>query len=181
MPIEKKQDLLLKSLLQFYKKEANISQLIRILDNKADGVSLRIIDYLCTNYAKKCDVIYYVDKTLPFNLYLQYRSQLKAYSKMQFDPFRRHQRIHISVPESVVKGGKLETTVAQLNFFKWAIENKVIEYISNQDVLQKVEKHMNAACKKQKSNVIPESPSITKKVVSASAKRHNINVTVTFR
>ena len=180
MPIEKKEDLLLKSLLQFYKKEANISKLVRILDNKADGVSLRIIDYLCTNYSKKCDVIYYVDKT-PFNLYLQYRSQLKAYSKMRFDPFRRHQRIHITVPESVVKGGKLETTVAQLNFFKWAIENKVIEYISNQDVLKKVESHMNSSCKKQKANKIPEKPLITKKVVSASAKRHNINVTVTFK
>ena len=120
MPIEKKHDILLKSLLEFYKKDKNMNLLAQCVLKKCK-ISLRIIDYLCTNYAKNECVLYYLqpkDKS-PFNLYLQYRSQLKAYSKMQFDPFRRHNRISIVCKHTENK--KLETTVAQLNFFKWAI------------------------------------------------------------
>lgn len=170
MTIEKKQDLLLKSLLGFYKKDKNMQKLADCVLKKGD-ISLRIIDYLCTNYAKNECVLYYLhpkDKT-PFNLYLQYRGQLKAYSKMQFDPFRRHNRITISCKFG--ENGELETTVAQLNFFKWAIENKVIDYLENDTNRKKVEAHM---LKRQ------EKSSNTKEF-TGKTKRHNIQVTVTFK
>ena len=51
---------------------------------------------------------------------------LKAYSKKMFDPFRRHDRIKIDCPHLGLL--KFNTTVAQLTFFKWAIENKIVEY-----------------------------------------------------
>jgi hypothetical protein len=179
MPIENKQDMLLKKLMVFYKKTENMKQFMNVINN-TDGISLRIIDYLCTNYAKTCDVVYYIDKKTPFNLYLQYRSQLKAYSKLQFDPFRRHTRIKISVPESLCPSGSLETTVAQLNFFKWAIENKVIAYLQDKENFKQVEEHMNAVtkpkCKKDNTSKMH-----IKSKKNVSAKRHNINVTVTFR
>ena len=175
--IEKKQEMLLKSLILYYKKESKLKEFLNVVCNKKDGISLRIIDYLCTNYAKTQDVVYYIDKKTPFNLFLQYRSQLKAYSKLQFDPFRRHERITISVPTSYSDSGTLETTVAQLNFFKWAIENDVIKYLENSEILKKIETHMNSNSKKG----IKTTPvtADTKKV--ASAKRHHINVTVTFK
>ena len=148
-------------------------QLVDVL-SKDSRLSLRVIDYLCTNYAKKHDVMYYIDRT-PFNLFLQYRGQLKAYSKMQFDPFRRHERIFINVPQNILPGGKLETTVAQLNFFKWAIDHKVLDYLSGA-VIETVEKSMNTMCKKTKTASSIPTPKIT-----TSAKRHHINVTVTFK
>ena len=179
--IEKKQDLLLKSLLKFYKCDDHLKQLVNIIKSN-NGISLRIIDYLCTNYAKKCDVMYYIDRKRPFNLYLQYRSQLKAYSKMQFDPFRRHERITIPIPEYLIETKVLETTVAQLNFFKWAIENKVIKYLSDPNILKSVEKHMNTSGVKKETKGKGGDPSVVrKKVTSVSAKRHNIHVTVTFK
>ena len=171
MTIEKKQDLLLKSLLNFYKKDKHMSKLAECVLKKGD-VSLRIIDYLCTNYAKNECVLYYLhpkDKT-PFNLYLQYRGQLKAYSKMQFDPFRRHNRVII--PCKFADDNKLETTVAQLNFFKWAIENKVIDYLDNEANRKKVEAHMMKKNEQGKGKV---------KELSSKTKRHNIQVTVTFK
>lgn len=171
MTIEKKQDLLLKSLLEFYKKDKNMSKLADCVLKTGD-VSLRIIDYLCTNYAKNECVVYYLhakDKT-PFNLYLQYRGQLKAYSKMQFDPFRRHNRV--SIPCKYAENNKLETTVAQLNFFKWAIENKVLDYLDNENNRKKVEAHMMKKTEKGKTQV---------KELSGKIKRHNIQVTVTFK
>mgnify|MGYP000235827563 CR=1 FL=1 len=175
MPIESRQDLLMKTLQRYYKNPKTLETLVQVVHNPG-GVSLRVIDYLCTNYAKTHDIVYYVDKKIPFNLYLQYRSQLKAYSKMQFDPFRRHERITIPVPTSMISSGVLETTVAQLNFFKWAIENKVISYIQNPGTLKKIEAHMNSAPKQAKSK-----QNSSKRNVSASTKRHNMNVTVSFK
>ena len=156
--------------------------IVDLIEKDHHGISLRVIDYLCTNYAKNHDVVYFVGpkKTSPFNLYLQYRAQLKAYSKMQFDPFRRHERINISVPVHLHSNGTIETTVAQLNFFRWAIDNKVIDYLKNKDNIVLVERQMNTVVKKTHKTT-PKIKSFNKKeVVSSCAKRHNIKVTVTF-
>ena len=168
MTIEKKQELLLKALSSFYQKEKNLKILYNCIF-KEGQISLRVIDYLCTNFAKNMYVVYYINSKdkIPFNLYLQYRAQLKAYSKMQFDPFRRHERIHI--PCKFAPNNKLETTVAQMNFFKWAIENKVIEYLENEKNRIAVEEHMNNSGKDSSTKQFTGKP-----------KRHNITVTVTF-
>jgi hypothetical protein len=42
-----------------------------------------------------------------------------------FDPYCRQQRILIPYDKTT----QIETTIGQLHFFKWAIINKVIEYI----------------------------------------------------
>lgn len=178
MPIQNKQDLLLNSLLKYYEKQSNLKKVVDILEKKSK-VSLRIVDYLCTNYAKQHDVVYYIgNRKTPFNLYLDYRSQLKAYSKMQFDPFKRHQRITINVPTSIKQEGKLETTVAQLNFFKWAIDNKVLEYLDDHKNMEKIDKNMNQTQVKKKQ---PESKSKKTNVFTTTTKRQNLQVTVTFQ
>lgn len=172
MTVGKKQDILLKSLIEFYKKDKNMQCLAKCVLKQGD-TSLRIIDYLCTNYAKNECVLYHLhpkDKT-PFNLYLNYRSQLKAYSKLQFDPFRRHNRIKIHC--KYAENNLLETTVAQLNFFKWAIENKVIDFIEIETNRKKIEKHMLLKQEKEKSCNVKE--------LTGKTKRHNIQVTITFQ
>ena len=99
-------DLLLTSLQTFYTKDENMNILNMILNNQKK-VSLRLIDWFTTNFSKKYNVIYliYKDnnniKTIQetdtivnqFNVYNSYKSQLKAYSKKQFDPFCRRERI----------------------------------------------------------------------------------------
>jgi len=165
MPILKKQDILLESLKKFYTNQTNFNKLKNIL-SKDTSISLRAIDYLCTNYAKSHDIIYNVGKS-PFNLYLSYRSQLKAYSKMQFDPFRRHDRIALKIEGYET----LETTVAQLNFFKWAIEKKVIDWYKNNTA--KVEKELTSGC-------IPKSKQKKSGELQKHAKRHNVHITVSF-
>jgi len=120
-------------LLCFYKKNENAKKLTETL-NKDSKISLRAIDFLCTNYSKNLNVIYMIDNQ-PFNLYVQYRAQLKAYSKLQFDPFRRHERIKFMLNDT-----EIETTVAQLNFFRWAIQKKVIDWIEKN--ISFVEKEM---------------------------------------
>jgi len=74
-----------------------------------------------------------------FHLHLEYRAQLKSYTKLHFDPFRRHERISF-ILETTPELSVIETTVGQLNFFRWAIQNNVLAYIENH--LAAVEKAM---------------------------------------
>lgn len=138
-----KQDLLLQSLYKFYNEE-NMSKIIPIL-NQDSNVSLRILDWLVTNYAKKHNITYQVPvpalvtaEKKPtirnFNIYLNYKTQLKAYSKKQFDPFCRRERI---VFKPITNGTETAfvTTIGQLNFFRWTLQNKVLDY-ANQHLVQ---------------------------------------------
>ena len=53
---------------------------------------------------------------------------MKSYSKKKFDPFCRRDRIDFEYNDNnEVK--KIETTIGQLNFFKWAIDNLIIDFI----------------------------------------------------
>ena len=134
MFIENKQDLLFNILKKFYSNKSNLDILLKCVYAKGN-ISLRLIDHLCTNYAKESPVIYKVNGEM-FNLYPMYRSQLKAYSKKRFDPFRRNDRIHLNVGDE-----KVETTIAQLNFFKWLIENNVLQWLEKN--LKTVDDNMN--------------------------------------
>jgi hypothetical protein len=64
--------------------------------------------------------------------------KLKAYSKKRFDPFCRWDRITIPYND----GAFIQTTIGQLNFFKWAIENDVVHYI--EENYQTIENDMNS-------------------------------------
>jgi len=133
--INSKKDILISSLLKFYKNKDNMNILKKITYQQS-AISLRILDYFVTNYSKKYNINYELttkknDRT-NFIVYLEYKSQLKAYSKKQFDPFCRNKRISLRDLDGIEN----ETTIGQLNFFKWAIENKIIEYVEkNFDVI----------------------------------------------
>ena len=133
-------ELLLNKLLKFYQKDNNLSVILPII-NGASVVSLRLIDWFTTNYAKKNYIIYNVtDKRgnkKRFNVYVDYKLKLKAYSKRRFDPFCRWERINIPYGDD----SHIQTTIGQLNFFKWALENNILEYIQKNS--NKIEGDMN--------------------------------------
>ena len=172
MKIENKNDLLLKSLTTFYKKPSNMKILYSYV-SKSSPISLRIFDFLCTKYIKNRNIIYYIEKCgkkTPFNLNVAYKAQLKAYSKLQFDPFKRHDRIDIQCPLS--SDGKLTTTVGQLNFFRFAIEHSLIQWIENPENLKKVEAAISSDTKSKSTK------EKTKKITTST---NNLKITVTFK
>jgi hypothetical protein len=128
---------LLTNLLKFYEEGNNMDFMLRIINGES-RISLRIIDWFATNYAKKYYTVYTIpDSDRRFKVYVDYKLKLKAYSKKRFDPFCRWERI--TVP---YKDGKyIQTTIGQLNFFKWALENNVIRYI--EENYANIEKDMN--------------------------------------
>jgi len=143
-------DLLLNNLMNFYENPENMNT-IQTVVNGESKVSLRIIDWFVTNYAKKFDTEYVIRmrtgilkdlvEDCKFKVYHRYKLQLKAYSKKRFDPFCRWDRI--SIP--CTKNGEeclMETTIGQLNFFKWAIDNRILDYIEK--YYADIEKDMNS-------------------------------------
>ena len=58
-------------------------------------VSLRVLDYTCTNYAKKTRVL--TTGTPPVHVFSLYKDWLRHYRRKTFDPFRRRERVYFRV------------------------------------------------------------------------------------
>ena len=136
-----KQDVLMNSLIKYYNTKQNINILLDIFKDES-SVSLRVIDWFVTNYSKKKQITYFISNKL-FNVHLEYKQQLKGYSKKQFDPFCRRNRIKFYYNDIDF----IITTVGQLNFFRWANNNNIINYIKQS--LKEIEKDMNESYRNQ--------------------------------
>ena len=182
--------LLYKSLIEFYNKDKNIERLNDILFSTK--ISLRIIDWFVTNYSKKNNTNYTLYKTptgkmtiisneinkhhKQITIYHSYKAQLKSYQKKNFDPFCRRNRINFAC-----KNYEISTTIGQLNFFKWALDNLVIEYINNNYSL--IEEDMNLSIKKPKNkleNKIRKKRQELSKSASRGLNKNNVTVRITF-
>ena len=167
--------LLLESLIDYYKVNMHIFTCILINKN---SISLRILDWLVTNYSKKHNVIYSINNT-HFNVYLDYKNQLKAYSKKLFDPFCRRERILFFDHD----GKEIITTVGQLNFFRWALENKILDYILEH--FDDIENDMNNSLRnlyKKKNSDDKTRRKRTELSISAtkSVNKHDVSIIVQF-
>lgn len=129
-------DLLLNKLMQFYNKDNNFEKMLEIINGQSN-ISLRIVDWFATNYSKKYYTVYNIPTDSRFKVYNDYKLKLKAYSKKRFDPFCRWERITIPYKNDTF----IQTTIGQLNFFKWALENEVINYITIN--YESIDKDMN--------------------------------------
>ena len=144
-------ELLLNNLMDFYKNESYLNRMLKIITGESK-ISLRIVDWFATNYAKKYYTLYPIDNNqgnvIRFKVYFDYKLKLKAYSKKRFDPFCRWDRISIPYKDET----SIETTIGQLNFFKWAIENDVIKYIEeNYDIIEKDMNNRNSTSKRKET------------------------------
>lgn len=131
-------DLLMLSLVKFYAQKNNMQRIVPIINGKSP-ISLRLIDWFITNFSKKHSTIIPFttgNNVVHFNVYLSYRSQLKAYSKHLFDPFRRRDRIMFVYD----KTNSVETTIGQLNLFRFLLQNNLLEYIESH--LEEIESDM---------------------------------------
>ena len=186
-------DLLLKNLISFYNTSHNdtfnpnnnLDKMLKIITGESK-ISLRIVDWFATNYAKKNYTLYTIEQTTDngarrFKVYDDYKLKLKAYSKKRFDPFCRWERISIPYKD----GNFIETTIGQLNFFKWALENKVVEYIQlNYDVIEKDMNNRNSTSKHKEALVDNTKTRKKREELSISAtksiKKEKVEIVVHF-
>lgn len=145
------QELLLHRITETYEKNKKYKELLDNVLNDNKNISLRLIDWFITHYCKKTNLIFWIDKSTnklyleynkklsenlkKFHVYLEYRAQLKSYTKTYFDPFRRHERISFILEKKPLK--IIETTIGQLNFFRWFFQNNILDYMTeHKDILE---------------------------------------------
>jgi len=180
-------NLLYESLKKFYSNTYNRDTIINIL-NGDYSISLRSIDWFITNYSKKNNTIYSIyedenklrtfDSSYKFkeniNVFHSYKSQLKAYSKKLFDPFCRRDRIEFELNNNVI----LETTLGQLNFFRWAINNLIVNYIKDNKNL--IETDMNICLKTIKKENNPNERKKRQELSLSATRGLNMNHITTY-
>ena len=170
--------LLLNNLLKFYKVDNNLDKMLCIINGESN-ISLRIVDWFATNYAKKFYTVYNLKSNNRFKVYVDYKLKLRAYSKKRFDPFCRWDRIMIPYKEET----SIQTTIGQLNFFKWALENEVISYI--EENYATIEADMNGRNSTSKRK-LPSTSKTRKKreelsvSASKSIKKESVEIVVKF-
>ena len=148
-------------LLDFYKIPENLGVLLPIILQQT-RLSLRSLDWFVTNYSKKYNTNYILLKNNEKNVYFpfkSYKSQLKAYSKKYCDPFCRRERVIFDYQNNLIIDFKsniklnhknyIITTIGQLNFFRFAIQDLIINYaIEN---INEIENDMNGTLKKRET------------------------------
>lgn len=123
-----KSEIILQTLYNYYLKDnnKNLNIILPILLGQSK-LSISLFNWFITNYLKNNNINIKINNK-EIDIYLQYKLQLKSYKKTLFDPFSRRKRIKFYIDNTLEK--YLITTIGQLNFFKWIIENNIIEYIN---------------------------------------------------
>lgn len=162
--ISSQENILLISLKKFYNMNKDAKIIIDII-NGTSKISIRLINYLITNYSKKNNLIYEINNN-NFNIYSNYKSQLKSYNKKYFDPFSRGNRIPFFFKFDDDEDCII-TTIGQLNFFKWYLNKKIHNYIlqnfeklEKELIIFKKEKSKKIKKKVKKKNIIEKTPII---------------------
>lgn len=178
-----KPDMIMFTLNRFYSCEENLQKLLHIVQGKS-RISLRLIDWFSTNYSKTHNVLYPLSvqkdgetKIEPFIVYTSYKSLLRAYSKKHFDPFCRGENFEWEYSPGK---SRLVTTVGQLNFFRWIIHNKILEYIF--DHLENIEADMTSSLKESQSlsNMDRKSRKAHSLRATRNVTRHFVTMVVDF-
>jgi hypothetical protein len=164
--IKSQEQYVLHRLEKFYSNLTNLEKIRCILTGESK-LSLRLIDWFVTNYAKKFNTAFVNSQNKHIIIYLSYKSHLKAYSKKMFDPFCRYKRI---------KFQDIDTTVGQLNFFEWIISDEILDYIyTNTEEIQKdMEQRLQSLnTTNKKRHELSDS-------ATNSISKHNVQVKVSF-
>lgn len=115
----------------FKKCEQNlIDKMVKIINKdktEGDCISLRVLEWVVTKCSRK-NIDIKIDDKEYFSINIMYKAQLKSYKKTNFDPFRRDRKFMYNYDKND-DNKQVITTLGQLNFFKWAISNNIIECV----------------------------------------------------
>jgi len=108
-------------------KSSNIEKMVNIIIHENE-ISLRLLNWFAMKHSATIPSLQITNennKIELFDIKISYRARLNAYSKKYFDPFRRGKRFDYNYTEDKT----VETTLCQLNFFKWLFSYNLLEYV----------------------------------------------------
>lgn len=130
-----------------------IQKMINIILNN-NIISLRLLNWFAMKYSATMNAMEIKTedgRVKLFDIKISYKARLNTHSKKYFDPFRRGKRFdYYYNPNN--KNEYIETTLCQLNFFRWLMLHNLIEY---------VEKNFNML--KQKMGIYEKNKKVLKK------------------
>lgn len=159
-----------KTVDKYFKKVSSkkMDMMTDILDGKSK-ISLRLLDWFVTNYTDKKKISYPLTNGERFNVHISYKAQLKSYKKKYFDPFRRHNKFNYHYENNTKS---VFTTIGQLNFFRWAFSNEIVEYVEkNHDIISNNMIKANKENKKKK-----DKKKVSTSKVVATTKKKDVNI-----
>jgi hypothetical protein len=164
-------ELRMDELYEFYNEE-NFSILLSFITDKKNPIidkeiSLSLIEFFIVTYSNDHEVEYDVNGK-NFRVHLEYNLIMKSVNKCLFDPFCRNKHIPFYFNDDK---NYITTSICQLNFFKWFIENKCLDYmLANHEDIDREMKE-----KSKKSRLKKKNKSDTKTTSSSRSRSTKIS------
>lgn len=147
--LSKSDEVLLESVLESYNLDPiYITKFLNIVKRK-NGMSLRVIDWLVTNYSKVHSITIGIDG-IPRDLNRDYQKNLNAYNKKNLDPFARRNKIILVIKHPDGSEERRSSTVGQLNFFRWFCKNNLDVYLNREK--RNIDEHMRSSESRRRKN-----------------------------
>ena len=178
---ESNESSMMPSLIEFFSYDYNFEILQEFINSKhtrSNKLSIGLLDWFNVNYAPEYNVEYVIKKGNTEKVILvwqSYNAALAGYGKALFDPFARGK----SKGETITlknANNSVVTTLRQLNYFRWAIKNGIIDFVKNhvieiyEDMCKRSNRGRKSDGKKQKLSVS----------ASKTLGRHDIKMTINF-
>lgn len=140
---------------KFFRKECSQKdkdKMVKIINNE-DELSLRFLNWVGMKHSATMPALEITnpDGTVTYSdVKISYKARLDTHSKKYFDPFRRGARFDYQY-DTTDPTKTVETTLCQLNYFRWIIMLGLLKYIEeHEDQLKNKMSSFNASEKKKK-------------------------------
>lgn len=165
---------------RYFKTECSddkIQKMIKIINNE-DQISLRLLNWFAMKHSATMESLEIIDEDGNHELFdvkISYRARLNTHSKKYFDPFRRGRRFDYYY-DSRNADKFVETTLCQLNFFRWLFLHDLMDYVDDQfdHLKQKMGSYNNVEKKKKETK--KEKESLKKTIIKN--KKEDIKIKV---
>lgn len=110
--------------------QMKVQKMVNIINNE-DTISLRLLNWFAMKYSATMMALDFVNsdgKIELFDVKISYRARLNTHSKRYFDPFRRGRKFDYEY-DKTDKSRAVETTLCQLNFFRWMFMHDLMDYV----------------------------------------------------
>ena len=176
--IKEKEKITAKELVRFYNKDK--LEKIKPIINQEDDISLRLIDWTLTNYAKKHCIKYQLTNGRIIDVHQSYKNFMTSYRRnILFDLFRRGKC------SKVIYGNQklsLLTGIKQLNSFRFILEIELVDYIRKNK--EKIETDMRISLRRSAANKKNDKTRKKRQELSTSiykkCMKHYYKTTITF-
>lgn len=123
---------LIQSITEVFQQPECLKKLLDIIHGRS--ISIRTIDWYITNHTKRNRTRIPDSNGNIIDIWSEYKSQLKSYRKEAFEPFcrvdsKKETKRLIDFTYGENEDETFDTTIAQLNFFRWLITSGVLDYI----------------------------------------------------